>query len=461
MLVVTKAEFTIEEKYMEQWERKRSRAMKAFTCQAAALGMEYSLTFITLWLYLETLIKEEQIVFFYSIVSAAYLSSQVLTSIIFGRIVDRYRNVSLMFFIGNSLIIVGNILYTLPFSSWCLVAGRFLSGGGGCLRSIMTSEIARSFPEEKLSSKFALMGMAFGLGFVLGPAINFAFINANFWIGSVHITYANAPGLYLAVIFIMVQIMAIFLVSDLSKEYDLKQHYVNKILLNEKEPLLGNNDRKISKKKNRISSCIVLNAILKHFDTFLILAFSFTLMYCLVAMDLWQPLIVVELMKWGVLELNIIIFYYGFAAVVIMLLLSYRPLSNHHMVYFSILCTLSITVLLLIVVTFTLYHTNLVLNIILWVVYGTLTAVVVVMEEIFLIGIMAKMTSSSVQAFTESIRLAASRSGALMALLSAAPVFPYLHYFCACLATLTFIGAAVLFCRRKPFQNPKILIHVC
>ena len=457
ILVVKKTQF--KEEHMAKWERKRFRAMKAFTCQAAALGMEYSLTFITLWLYLETLIKEEHIVFFYSLISAAYLMSQVLTSIIFGRIVDRYRNVSLMFLVGNSLIIVGNILYTLPFSSWCLVAGRFLSGGGGCLRSIMTSEIARSFPEEKLSSKFALMGMAFGLGFVVGPAINFSFIKANFWIGSVHITYANAPGLYLAVVFIMVQIMAIFLVSDLSKEYDLKQHYANKSL-NEKEPSLGDNDRKISKKKNRISSCNVLVEILNHFDTFLILAFSFTLMYCLVAMDLWQPLIVVELMKWGVLELNIIIFYYGFAAVCIMLLLSYRPLSNHDMVYFSILCTLSVTVLLLIVVTFTLYHTNLVLNIILWVVYGTLTAVVVVMEEIFLIGIMAKMTSSSVQAFTESIRLAASRSGALMALLSAAPVFPYLHYFCVCLATLTFIGAVVLFCRRKPLQNPKILIHV-
>ena len=183
-------------------------------------------------------------------------------------------------------------------------------------------------------------------------------------------------------------------------------------------------------------------------------------MYCVVAMDLWQPLIVVELMKWGILELNIIIFYYGFASVGIMLFLIYRPLSNHHLVYFSICCTVSVTLLLLIVVTFKLYHTNLVLNIILWVVYGTLTAIVVVMEEIFLIGVMAKMTSSSVQAFTESIRLAASRTGALMALLSAAPVFPYVHYFCACLGILTSVGSVLLFYRRKPFQNPEILIHV-
>ena len=183
-------------------------------------------------------------------------------------------------------------------------------------------------------------------------------------------------------------------------------------------------------------------------------------MYCIVSNDLWQTLIVVELFKWGILELNIIILYFGFASVGILLFVIYRPISNHNLVYFSIWCTISVTVLLIIVVIFKLYHTNLALNIILSVVNGTLTAIVVVMEEIFLIGVMAKMTSSSVQAFTESIRLAASRTGALLALLSATPVFPYVHYFCAGLAVLTFVGAVVLFCRRRSLQNPEILIYV-
>ena len=447
-----------EEKCLETWKLKRSRTIKVFVCEAAVLGMEYSLTFITLWLYLETLIKEKDIVLFYSLVSAAYMSSQILTSIIFGRIVDRYRNVSLMFFVGNSLIIVGNILYTLPFSSWCLVAGRFLSGGGGCLRSIMTSEIARSFPEEEPTSKFALMGMAFGMGFILGPGINFAFIKVNFWIGSVHITYANAPGLYLAVIFILIQLMATFLVSDLSKEYDLKQNYVNAKILSDTDALLRDGNVKINK-DTRMTSITAFVKILNNFDTSLILAFSFILMYCLVAMDLWQPLIVIELMKWSVLELNILVFGYGLAAVAILLSISCRPLNDKTMVYFSIVCTLSVTVLMLIVVTFKLYHTNLIFNIILWVLYGILNAVVIVMEEIFLIGVMAKMTSSSVQVFTESIRLSATRTGALLALLSAAALFPYLHYFCTCVAVLTFMGTLLLMYRRKSLQSPKILIH--
>ena len=59
------------------------------------------------------------------------------------------------------------------------------------------------------------MGMAFGMGFILGPGINFAFIIADFWIGCVHITYVNAPGLYFSVIFILMQFMETYLVSDL------------------------------------------------------------------------------------------------------------------------------------------------------------------------------------------------------------------------------------------------------
>ena len=435
--------------------------MKVFVCQGAALGMEYSLTFITLWLYLETVIKEKYIILFYSLISAAYLMAQIVSSVVFGRIVDRHRNTRMIFLIGNSLVVIGNFLYMLPFSSWCLLAGRLISGGGGCLRSVMTGEIARSFNGHELSSKFSLMGMAFGMGFVLGPGINFAFINTNFWIGRAHITYANAPGLYLAIIFILMQVIASLFVSDLSKEYDLKQHHVEEITRKYKEtdPLILNECQTTSSVfVQPMTSFSVFIKVSSHCDTVIVLIFSFMLMYCLVAMDLWQPLVVVELIHWGVLELNIIVLGYGIASVGVMLVLSRWPLNDHAMVYFSIFCSVSVSVMLLIFLAFKLYHTNLVFNIILWVIYGVLVAMVVVMEEIFLIGIMAKMTSSTVQSFTESIRLAASRSGALLALLTTAAAFEYLEYVCTALAIITFLGGILLYWRRKPFQEPKILI---
>ncbi|XP_057306561.1 uncharacterized protein LOC130644822 [Hydractinia symbiolongicarpus] len=451
-------------KDIKRWEKKRQRTFIAFIFQAIGLGMEYSLTFITLWLYLEDTLKASHLKLFYSLISAAYLTAQVVSSIVIGQIVDKHRNVSSMFLFGNTLIVIGNVIYTIPYSPWNLFAGRLISGGGGCLRSIMTSELARSYPADKLSSKFSIMGMAFGLGFILGPGINFAFLKADFFIGQLHISYTNAPGCYLAIIFILIQVLATCLVSDLSKEYDLKdQETIGEKIVqyaavansdDENNEFLPPNEHQ---DRNR-SGIRVFNQLLKHTDTLIILLFSFMFMYCMVSFDLWQPLAVVKLMHWGVLEINIIIFGYGLASVTVLLIIAYRPLSDHSIVYFSWVCTLSITLIQLMYIVFTVYNTNYILNVVLWTFYGILFAIIVVMEEVFLIGVMAKMTSSREQAFTESIRLAFSRSGALIALLTAAISFTQLEYVCTCLAVLSFFGFLVLVWRRKPLQNPFIII---
>ena len=46
--------------------------------------------------------------------------------------------------------------------------------------TIFSGELARSYPQEELPSKFSTMGMAFGLGFIVGPGINFAFLKMDF-----------------------------------------------------------------------------------------------------------------------------------------------------------------------------------------------------------------------------------------------------------------------------------------
>lgn len=110
-----------------EWKGRRTKTFIAFICESVALGMEYSLTFITLWLYLES-IHTTQPKMFYGLISAAYLLSQIVSSMMLGRIADKFRNIKTMFFFGNFLIIVGNILYTIPYSPWMLFSGRLISG---------------------------------------------------------------------------------------------------------------------------------------------------------------------------------------------------------------------------------------------------------------------------------------------------------------------------------------------
>ena len=61
----------------ETWLRKRRHTFIAYLIETCALGMEYSLTFITLWMYLKDVIQTKDLNFFYSSISAVYLISQV------------------------------------------------------------------------------------------------------------------------------------------------------------------------------------------------------------------------------------------------------------------------------------------------------------------------------------------------------------------------------------------------
>lgn len=207
---------------VHQWEKKRSTTIKAFVLECAVLGMEYSVTFLTLWIYVTTLVVTDRPSFFYSIISAAYLLSAVLFSIMIGRWVDRTRNVRIAFLVCNMSVIFGNVLYSVHHSPWFLVVGRFLCGIGGPLRSVMSGEVSRCFPTDQVTRKFSLMGTAFSLGFILGPGLNFAFKDFDLRFGLFHLTFANVAGFYMAGLFIIVQVVVFLTVTDLSKEYDLK-----------------------------------------------------------------------------------------------------------------------------------------------------------------------------------------------------------------------------------------------
>ncbi|XP_057310026.1 uncharacterized transporter BU466-like [Hydractinia symbiolongicarpus] len=450
----------INDEELKNWRIKRHRTFIAFTLQNACAGMEYSLTFMTLWLYLEETLKASHLKLFYGLVSAAYSAAQISSSIIVGHIFDKYRNVSMVFLIGNSLIVTGNIIYAIPYSPWNLLVGRLISGVGGCHRPIMTSELTRSYPPDELSSKFSTMGMAFALGFILGPGINFVFLKADFFIGPLHVTYTNAPACSLAIIFLLSQMLAIYLVSDLSKEFDLKEHETEIAQCAAGTVADEENERLLSKDHmvKDINSLRVLVQLLKQTDTLIILLFSFLIMYCMISFDLWQPLAIVKLMRWGMFELNSILFGHGIAAVAVLLLITYRPFSDRSIVYVSWICCLFVMLILIMYAVLAVYNLNQILNIVSWTFYALLFAVVVIFDEVFLIGAMARMTSSRAQAFTESIRLAFSRSGAIIALLTAAMSFTQLEYVCVCLAILTYLGFLVLVWRRKSLQNPVIII---
>ena len=300
----------VSEEY-KRWEKRRRWTTIAFTIESLLIGMEYSVTFLTLWLYIKDLLKPKYPKTYYAIISACYLSSGVILSLIVGGLVDRYRNINKTFIILNTMVIIGNIIYSLPFSPWLLIAGRLIAGAGGPIRPIISSELARCYPSDQLSSKLAVMAVAFSTGFIVGPAINFVFVSINISIGAWRITYVNVPGLYMAALFIVVEVICIFMVFDLSKEYDLKAEICSaKFISNKKESstdnhhenctiastVLGINtseDSPLLEKNVEIPSiCKVFKLIFYDIDAALLMVTTFVSNYLIVTFDMWLPLLV-------------------------------------------------------------------------------------------------------------------------------------------------------------------------
>ena len=559
--------------------------MKAFVMECVLLGMEYSVTFLTLWIYITTLVKTDQPKLFYSLISSAYLLSAVVLSIGIGRWVDRTRSIRVTFFVCNSCVILGNLMYAYHKSPWFLVAGRFLCGIGGPLRSVISGEVSRCFPSDQVMKKFSTMGTAFSLGFIMGPGVNFIFKDVDVFLGPFHLTVANISGFYMASFFAILQVIVIFTVSDLSKEYDLKAdemqfkrtirtasqrvrntsyikpHVSAPVKIKNTEPLQQQLDENFAASMNENfeddvnisqrsfeatdfpdhnsymnsstllpfrdlsltnsifaqstiqnlsiqrsvaidkmekpalfpqtftrADCLlsvsvmiangslvedqtneyliqtpssvveILKQIVSSVDAILVFFLSFSMYFWMVAFDMWLPMMVIDVLGMGMTELNGIVFGFGCISAVVLLLLSWNKFSDKTMYKLSLVCVAALAVMEVIFGSMKLFHQNLYLNILLWIVWGTLFAIVVVMDEVFIIGILAKMTNSNIQTFNESLRLSMTRAGALVALISSGMLFQYVEYLCFAGIIFCVITFFLLVWRRSFFQNPTLII---
>ena len=100
----------------------------------------------------------------------AWAGMQFFAMPIAGALSDRFgrRPVVLLSNLGNGL---DYLLMALAPSLWLLFVGRLVSGITSASISTAFAYIADVLPPERRAKGFGLLGVAFGLGFVLGPAV--------------------------------------------------------------------------------------------------------------------------------------------------------------------------------------------------------------------------------------------------------------------------------------------------
>src|SRR5205809_91673 len=106
----------------------------------------------------------------YGFLAALYSLMQFVCAPILGSLSDRFgrRPVILTSLLGSGLEYL--LLAFAPTLGWFFV-GRIIAGITGANITAATAYIADVSPPEKRAANFGLIGAAFGLGFILGPAM--------------------------------------------------------------------------------------------------------------------------------------------------------------------------------------------------------------------------------------------------------------------------------------------------
>ena len=458
-----------------EWLRRRKRTTFVFYMQNFLLGVEYSLTFTYLYLYLKDVLHTEKVILFYSAISTVFLLTMVVASLVCGRIFDKLRNLRQMFIICNSMIFLGNLLYCIPLSPWLLFFGRLFAGIGGSSRSIMSGEIVRCYIGQDVLKELLRLGMTFGIGFIAGPGMNFFFLGADFNFLGIHITYINGAVLVLVFAALFQLGASVFFVSDLSKEYDPKGEAEKEDAVDgssktddatvatdedeaEKQPLLQSGNILYQQRESNPNMWVFFKSLAKHKQIALIFMFSGFYFFSDCLYDIWQPMAFVQFIGWENLQINLVNFGYGICSIIFFTALTLVSPSQMGVLYLVKCTMLENMILMSIFLVWKFYNGSFVLNVTTSVFYCILFAMTILMEEVFLINALAQLVSTEKQSFAEGVRLACSRTGALASLLISPVLFDYLEYVCPVFITIMIVFLVLLHLNQSWYINPKVIV---
>ena len=100
----------------------------------------------------------------------AYAALQFIFAPVIGNLSDRYGRRSVLL-ISLAMYAVNYLLAGLATALWVLFLGRILTGITSATYSTANALIADVSPPEERAQNFGLIGMAFGIGFIVGPPL--------------------------------------------------------------------------------------------------------------------------------------------------------------------------------------------------------------------------------------------------------------------------------------------------
>ena len=207
----------------EEWEKKRNKTYFVYLLQSVFIGLDLTIIQATLLDYLDKGVRPESPALWYDLINGIVYFCPISCGFFVAQCTDETKNVRQCMILLNGLVFTGTILYMLPFSPFCVFAGRFLQGFNFILRSVIYAEFNRIFHEEEVHKTIPAFLTGISVGYLLGPLSNMMFVNTDFWIGKLHIVYGNAAAFPLLVLSASQIILLTSVTYNVSKEHDIKE----------------------------------------------------------------------------------------------------------------------------------------------------------------------------------------------------------------------------------------------
>ena len=209
---------------LKEWKRWRGHTIATFYFAAFCYGLSFSIYYPTEYLYIKQVGQNIHPALYFALATGFGYGASFLAifvgSIYYDFTLDAKRGV----FINMILVLIGNILYSLPYSLALIMIGNFLIQTLTACLSINLSEIMHVVEEEHLTRTTAIL-VAFKLaGTFIGPALSFFFVQVDVSFHGWRLNFGNMPSAVMAGITLLYTIVHCIFMKNTAKIYDLKAH---------------------------------------------------------------------------------------------------------------------------------------------------------------------------------------------------------------------------------------------
>ncbi|XP_055502207.1 uncharacterized protein mfsd8l1 isoform X2 [Leucoraja erinacea] len=198
-------------------------------------GIEYAVILPTIWAYLETLKAEP---YFLGLGLSAFSFSGLIAGPILGHISDRSWRTKPIILFANLFEIVGNFMYFMGYSKWLLLGSRLVAGIGTGAGACIFGYLTRSTSTGERATVFAVVMAARQAGLLIGPGFNLFLRLCNFNLGPFKVNKYTSPGLFMCLMWTILQVIIIFMYYDLPL-VPVDNCKVVSVEEEEEEPLIG------------------------------------------------------------------------------------------------------------------------------------------------------------------------------------------------------------------------------